>query len=138
MKPGGIAGKEGSIIHLSSLAGLIGVPGFSVYGGTKGLVRIMSKHLATEFGKLGYGIRVNSIHPGLIKSAMGDAVFDRFVDLGFASTVEEAAEAVMQSTPLGSLGQVEDIAAGAVYLASDASRYVSGIELPIDGGWSAS
>lgn len=138
MKPGGIAGRGGSIINLSSIAGLIGLPGYSVYGGSKGFVRLITKHLAVECGRLGYGIRVNSVHPGLIETKMGNKVIDDFVRMGLAASAAEATAAVEKSTPLGRLGQVDDIAAGITYLASDASSYVTGTELIIDGGWAAS
>ena len=80
MKPEGAAGKGGSIINLSSVAGLIGSPGHTAYGSTKGAVRLYTKHAAVEFGALGYGVRVNSVHPGLIDTQMGAAVFQDFVD----------------------------------------------------------
>jgi 3alpha(or 20beta)-hydroxysteroid dehydrogenase len=138
MKPGGIAGNGGSIINLSSIAGLVGLAGFTVYGGAKGFVRLLTKHLAVECGRLKYGIRVNSVHPGLIETAMGDQVFDYFVEMGFAETTDEATAAVKEATPLGTTGRVEDVAAAIVYLASDAASYVTGLELAVDGGWSAS
>lgn len=138
MKPGGIVGQGGSIVNLSSIAGLIGLPGYSVYGGSKGFVRLITKHLAVECARLGYGIRVNSVHPGLIKTQMGDKVIDDFVEMGLAASPNEATEAVAQATPLGRLGNVDEIAAGILYLASDASSYVTGTELVIDGGWAAS
>lgn len=138
MKPGGISGQGGSIINLSSIAGLIGLPGYSVYGGSKGFVRLMTKHLAVECARLGYGIRVNSVHPGLIKTPMGDKVIKDFVSMGLAASANEATLAVTQATPMGRLGSVEEIAAGILYLASDASSYVTGTELVIDGGWAAS
>lgn len=138
MKPGGIAGRGGSITNLSSIAGFIGLPGYSVYGGTKGFVRLMTKHLAVECARLGYGIRINSVHPGLIRTEMGNKVIDDFVKMGLATSVTEASSAVEQATPLGSLGTVDDVAAGILYLSSDAARYITGTELAIDGGWSAS
>jgi NAD(P)-dependent dehydrogenase (short-subunit alcohol dehydrogenase family) len=138
MKPGGISGSGGSVINLSSIAGLIGLPGFSVYGGSKGFVRLFTKHMAVECARLNYGIRVNSIHPGLIETDMGNQVCEHFVAMGFAADESEAMDMVKASTPLGQLGKVDDIAAAAVYLASDASGYVTGTELVVDGGWAAS
>ena len=90
MKPEGAAGQGGSIINISSVAGLVGVPGHTAYGSTKGAVRLYSKHAAAEFGALGYGIRVNSVHPGLIDTEMGAAVFEDFVEIGLVGSVEEA------------------------------------------------
>lgn len=137
MKPGGIAGRGGSIVNLSSIAGLVGAPGYSVYGGSKGFVRMMSKHLAVECGRLQYGIRVNSVHPGLIETKMGAKVLDDFVRMGLVQSVEQATQAVKALTPLGTFGTCKDIADGIVYLSSDNARYVTGTEFVIDGGWSA-
>ena len=137
MKPGAAAGKGGSIINLSSVAGLIGVPGHSAYGSTKGAVRLYTKHAAVEFGKLGYNIRVNSVHPGLIKTSMGDQAVQDFVDGGLASTIEEAKETIIGMTPLGKLGEVQDIAQMILFLASDAASFVTGAEFIVDGGMSA-
>lgn len=137
MKPGAAAGMGGSIINLSSVAGLIGVPGHSAYGATKGAVRLYTKHAAVEFGKLGYNIRVNSVHPGLIKTAMGDQAFQDFVDVGLADTIEEAKSVITSMTPLGMLGEVEDIAQIVLFLASDAAKFITGAEFTVDGGMSA-
>ncbi|NIB41608.1 glucose 1-dehydrogenase [Pseudomaricurvus alkylphenolicus] len=137
MQPGGPAGKGGSIINLSSVAGLVGVPGHSAYGASKGAVRLYSKHAAVEFARLGYNIRVNSVHPGLIATAMGDQAFQDFVDIGLADTLEQARALVLQMTPMGRLGQPEDIASMVSFLASDASAYCTGAEFNVDGGMSA-
>jgi 3alpha(or 20beta)-hydroxysteroid dehydrogenase len=137
MKPGAEAGKGGSIINLSSVAGLIGVPGHSAYGASKGAVRLYTKHAAVEFGKLGYHIRVNSVHPGLIKTAMGEQAFQDFVDVGLAATIDEAKEVIKTMTPLGKLGEVEDIAQMVLFLASDAANFITGAEFTVDGGMSA-
>ena len=137
MQPDGKAGRGGSIINLSSVAGLIGVPGHAIYGATKGAVRSYSKHAAVEFGALGYGIRVNSLHPGLIDTAMGDKVFDDFVDIGLAETREAADAIIMAMTPSKRLGTTTDIANAALFLASDASSFMTGSELVVDGGMSA-
>lgn len=137
MKPGGAAGRGGSIVNLSSVAGLVGVPGHSAYGSTKGAVRLYTKHAAAEFGALGYGIRVNSVHPGLIETAMGEKVFDDFVEIGLAPSVEAAREFVLSLTALGRLGTPQDVAQTVLFLASDASSYVTGAEIVCDGGMTA-
>jgi NAD(P)-dependent dehydrogenase (short-subunit alcohol dehydrogenase family) len=137
MKPGGIAGKGGSIINMSSVAGLFGLPGHSAYGATKGAVRLYTKHAAVEFGRLGYGIRVNSIHPGLIATSMGDAVFDDLVEVGMAKDIEAAKTLLDQMTPLGRPGQPEDVANMVTFLASAASSFCTGAEFVVDGGISA-
>lgn len=137
MQPGGRSGKGGSIINMSSVAGLIGLPGHSAYGSTKGAVRSYTKHAAVEFGAMQYGIRVNSLHPGLIETAMGAMVFDDFMDIGLAANEEEAMGIAMSLTPLKRLGNVSDVANAAAFLASDASSFMTGAELVVDGGVSA-
>lgn len=137
MKPGGPAGQGGSIINLSSVAGIIGVPGHSAYGATKGAVRSYTKHAAVEFGTLGYGVRVNSVHPGLIDTDMGDKVIQDFVALGLASSRDEAVALLESMTALGRVGHVDDVANMVLFLASDASSYVTGAEFVVDGGLTA-
>lgn len=136
MKPGGAAGKGGSIINMSSVAGLFGTLAHSAYGSTKGAVRLYTKHAAAEFGSLGYGIRVNSIHPGVIETPMGDEVAKTWAKLGIVESVEAAVETVHSMTSLGRLGTPRDIGLATLYLASDASAYVTGAELAVDGGMS--
>jgi NAD(P)-dependent dehydrogenase (short-subunit alcohol dehydrogenase family) len=78
---------------------------------------------------------VNSIHPGLIKTSMGDRFVDKFVDLGLAPDRGTVEAAFMAAVPMGEWGAPCDIAAGAVHLARDASRFVTGAGLVIDGGY---
>ena len=134
MKPGGTAGNGGSIVNISSLAGLVGTIAHSAYGATKGAVRSYTHHAAAEFGSLGYGIRVNSIHPGLIETPMGDHVLETWSRLGIVEDVETARQTVLNMTSLGRLGTPREVALGALYLASNASAYVTGTELRVDGG----
>ena len=136
MRPGGGAGHGGSIVNLSSVAGLVGVPGLGAYCAAKGGVRLMSKAAAIECARLGYGIRVNSLHPAIIKTRMGMDVIKSFVDIGLAEN-EQAAEAVMASLhPMG-YGEPSDVANAVCYLASSAAKWVTGAELVIDGGLTA-
>ena len=137
MKPDGMAGNGGSIINISSVAGLVGTPGHSAYGSTKGAVRLYTKHAAAEFGALGYGIRVNSVHPGLIDTEMGAAVFQDLMDIGMVDSVEEGREYVLGLIPLDRLGTAEDVAGIVVFLGSDAASYVTGAEFVVDGGLTA-
>jgi 3alpha(or 20beta)-hydroxysteroid dehydrogenase len=137
MQPGGSAGNGGSIINMSSVAGLIGVPGHTAYGSTKGAVRLYTKHAAVEFAKLEYGIRVNSIHPGLIDTDMGRLVFKDFVDIGVAADLVEAEEAILQTIPMAALGTPDDIARMTRFLASSESSYCTGAEFVVDGGMTA-
>jgi len=118
----------GSIVNVSSIFGLIGSGGSAAYHGTKGAVRLLTKTAAIEYGA--DGIRVNSIHPGYIDTPMLRDVAGDF-------TPEQIEAVVAGTVPLGRLGVAEDIAAGALYLASDESSYVTGSELVIDGGVTA-
>lgn len=137
MRPQGRAGQGGSIINLSSIAGLVGFPALHAYTASKGAVRAMTKSVAVECGRLNQGVRCNSIHPGLIKTKLSDVFLSQFVDVGLMESTQAAEDAFVSATPLGHNGAPSDIAAGALYLASDASRYVTGTELIIDGGYTA-
>ena len=124
----------GSVINLSSVAGLKASPGLSAYAMTKGGVRLLSKSVAKECAALGNGVRVNSVHPGIIATAIWNKM-DAVGDQG-ENQVDVDAIAAM-AVPGGLLGQADDIARGVVYLASDESRYVNASELVIDYGLSA-
>jgi 3(or 17)beta-hydroxysteroid dehydrogenase len=119
----------GSIINVSSTAGLIGTPNAIAYSASKGGVRLLTKAAAIEFSKAysNYNIRVNSVHPGVIKSAMSAPLINDPV----------TNKLLLDWTPMGYFGEPEDIAYGVLYLASDESRFVTGAELVIDGGWTA-
>ena len=116
---------DGSIINISSVAGLVGSLTSSAYSASKGAVRLLTKSTAVQYA--GEGIRANSIHPGAIDTAMGEQVWPN------AETRDE----VVARTPVGRMGVPEDIAYGALFLASDESSFVTGSELVIDGGMSA-
>ena len=136
MRPGGAAGKGGSIINLSSVAGLVGMPALGGYCASKGAVRLLNKSAAIEFARLGYGIRVNSIHPAIVKTEMGVNVVHGLVATGLAPD-DASADAYVESLhPIG-YGQPQDVSSAVLYLASDASRWSTGSELVIDGGTSA-
>lgn len=137
MRPGGAAGRGGSIINMSSVAGLFGVSWLSAYGASKGAVRIMSKDIAVECGRLGYGIRCNSVHPGVVATDMGDSFFAKNAALAGGVSLDSIKAAFLAAHPIGRLGVTRDIANAVQFLASDASSWITGIELPVDGGWSA-
>jgi NAD(P)-dependent dehydrogenase (short-subunit alcohol dehydrogenase family) len=129
----------GSIVNLSSVAGLKGIPGLAGYCASKGGVRLYTKALALECAQARNKIRVNSIHPGAIETPiwvkmvnegeMPDASARRNADI-----MEQTRTAAAAVTPLGFYGLPSDVAAGVVFLASDESRFITGIELVIDGG----
>jgi len=119
----------GSIINMSSAVGIIGGFNSSAYQASKGGVRIFTKAAALECSKAGYdyNIRVNSVHPGVIKTSMVEEL------LKDADKMRTA----LNWHPIGRFGEPEDIAYGVLYLASDESKFVTGAELVIDGGWTA-
>ena len=129
----------GSIINLSSVAGMVGVPSALAYTMTKAAIRHMTKSAAIEFAELGYNIRVNSVHPGLIKTEMANQIYQNWAEAGALGThdVKETENAMVDMHPLGRHGQPEDIAKGILFLASDDSSYMTGSELVIDGGFIA-
>lgn len=137
MRPGGPSGQGGSIINMSSVAGLSGAPGSGAYSTSKGAVRLMTKAAAVECARLGYGIRVNSVHPGFVETEMYHEIMRRYVELGMFPDVNTAAAMVRQTHPLG-LGRPSDIAQAVLYLAADESRWTTGAELVVDGGLHAS
>lgn len=134
MRPGGIAGNGGSIINISSVAATIAFPGISVYSATKSAVDRLTRVAATEAGQLGYGVRVNCVYPGLVPTAMGAGLANDVAALGLFPSAEAAVGAVVGLTPAGRLGQVEDMADAVVFLASDASSFITGAGIPVDGG----
>jgi NAD(P)-dependent dehydrogenase (short-subunit alcohol dehydrogenase family) len=119
----------GSIINLSSIYGIVGAPDVPPYHASKGAVRLMTKTDALIYAP--DRIRVNSIHPGFIWTPM---VQKHLAKLG---DVEAGRRAVDALHPLGHMGEPDDIAWAAVYLASDEAKFVTGAELVVDGGYTA-
>jgi NAD(P)-dependent dehydrogenase (short-subunit alcohol dehydrogenase family) len=134
MRPGGAAGRGGSIVNIASVAATIAFPGIAGYSATKSAVDRLTRVAAQESGTLGYGVRVNCVYPGLVPTDMGVGLANDMVSIGLAADVEAAIAGVVESTPLGRLGEVADMADAVVFLASDASRFVTGAGLPVDGG----
>jgi NAD(P)-dependent dehydrogenase (short-subunit alcohol dehydrogenase family) len=126
----------GSIIMMSSLAGLRGAPGLSGYCATKGGVRLFAKAIAMECASFGDGIRVNSVHPGIIDTPIWGKIPTEATGRGQNAPIDPEERAKL-ATPLGRAGHAAEIASGVLYLASDASSYVTGTELVIDGGMNA-
>lgn len=118
--------RTGSIINISSVAGMAGTPGFVAYGASKWAVRGMTKGVAKELAP--HGVRVNSIHPGIIDTPMLQT---------FEAAGEGVREAVRTRIPLGYEAEPIHVANLALYLASDESAYSTGSEFIVDGGWTA-
>lgn len=123
--------QGGSIINMSSIEGLVGDPNLGAYNASKGGVRLYTKSVALYCAKAGLNIRVNSVHPGYIWTPM---VHDYLAAIGDVEAGRRNLEALH---PVGRIGEPNDIAYGVLYLASDESKFVTGAELVIDGGYTA-
>jgi 3(or 17)beta-hydroxysteroid dehydrogenase len=123
------ANAAGSIVNIASVAGLIGNPDAAAYHASKGGVRSFTRAAAVECSKAGYGynIRINSIYPGVIATSMAD-------DL---KKDENKYRTALNWHAMGHFGEPDDVAYGVLYLASDESKFLTGSELVIDGGWTA-
>lgn len=121
----------GSIVNLSSIEGLVGDPSLAAYNASKGGVRLLTKSAALYCAKAGYNIRVNSVHPGYIWTPMVENFLKSQGD------VAEGRKLLDSLHPIGHIGEPDDIANGVLYLASDESKFVTGTELVIDGGYTA-
>jgi NAD(P)-dependent dehydrogenase (short-subunit alcohol dehydrogenase family) len=125
------AGNGGSIVMLSSVAGLRGSAGLAGYSASKGAVRLFAKSMALECAQAGDGIRVNSVHPGIIATPIWNKL-----PVGQNRPIDPYAVAET-IVPLGKAGEASEIADGILFLASDLSSHVTGSELVIDGGMTA-
>ncbi len=134
MRPDGPAGNGGAIVNVSSVAATIAFPGIAGYSSTKSAVDRLTRVAAFEAGKLGFGVRVNCVYPGLVPTEMGQRLAVDMAALGLFPSPEAAVGAVVEQTPLGRLGAVDDMADAVVFLASDQARFITGIGLPVDGG----
>jgi len=110
----------GSIVLIGSIADQIGTKGYGVYGATKAAIRSLARTWANELAPR--GIRVNVVRPGPTDTAM------------FAAVSDEVRQAITSKIPLGRLASPDDVAAAALFLASDESGYITGADIPVDGG----
>ncbi|MBB6637764.1 SDR family NAD(P)-dependent oxidoreductase [Cohnella thailandensis] len=123
--PNMIENNGGSVINISSIAGLTGGSGAGAYTASKGAVRILTKAAAVDYGK--HNIRVNSVHPGFIETPMSSDLIKN----------EQMLQWFLSQTALPRVGEASEVASAVLFLASDDSSYVTGIELPVDGGVTA-
>jgi 3(or 17)beta-hydroxysteroid dehydrogenase len=134
----GQASAHGSaIVNLASVAGLVGSQLDPLYSMTKGGVTLFTKSAALEFARKGYRIRVNSIHPGVIQTDMGEQTFTARARNLSSNDVDDARRMALATHPIGRLGVPNDIAKGIVFLASDDAGFMTGAGLVVDGGLTA-
>lgn len=134
MRPEGPAGQGGAIVNIASVAATIAFPGIAAYSASKSAVDRLTRVAAAESGRLGYGVRVNTVCPGLVPNAMGAQLANDTANLGLFGSPDEAVGAVVGLTPSGRLATEQDIADGVAFLASADSSFVNGVALSIDGG----
>ena len=129
-------GSGGSIVNISSTAGIVGSPMLVAYGASKGAVRLMTKGVALHCARNRYNIRCNSVHPGPIETDMGNALLglQNYID---GPNIESKWETMRRRIPTGNSGEAADVAACILFLASDDSKHMTGSELVVDGGMTA-
>lgn len=120
---------SGSIINISSVMGLVGFADIAAYNASKGGVRLYSKSVALSCAERGIAVRVNTLHPGFIDTPLLRRGMSRLADADEARRIYDALQ------PVGHLGEPNDVAYGVLYLASGESKFVTGAELVIDGGY---
>lgn len=125
---------SGAIINNASTLGLGGMAEFSAYGASKFAVVGMTKHLAAEFGA--QGVRINCVCPGMIDTKMSDIEVEGYMEQMNVSR-EQAVKELSAYVPLGKYGDPDEVADAVIYLASDRARYVTGIAMPVAGGFPA-
>ena len=137
--PGMIEQGSGSVIATASVGGLVGLRGVLPYAAAKGGVIAMTKQLAYDFS--GQGIRFNAICPGTVRTALVEETYSERLRLAGSTDLErdvaEGLAAMTERYPAGRLGEVDDVASAAVFLASDESSWITGTALPVDGGYTA-
>src|SRR3990167_5705580 len=120
--------RKGSIVNISSRSGMVGIPGAAAYAASKAAVRNHTKSVALYCCEKGYDIRCNSIHPAAILTPMWEPM------LGSGVEREGRLTQIAKEIPMRRLGTPEDIAYAALFLASDEAKYITGVELTVDGG----
>jgi len=121
----------GSIVNISSVSGIIGGHNLAAYNASKGGVRLLTKSVALHCARMGYGIRCNSVHPSFVETPMVETMIAATED------AERARQRLVRQVPLGRIATAADIAPLVVYLLSDESRFVTGSEMVVDGGVTA-
>ena len=135
------AGKQSqhgsAIVNLSSIAGLVAAPNDPLYGMAKGGVTLFTKSTAISFANKGDRIRVNSVHPGVVNTQMGEqALAAQANRLGISDT-DQLQKLSAEKHPIGRIAETQDIANAILFLASDDSAFMTGVNMPVDGGYTA-
>jgi NAD(P)-dependent dehydrogenase (short-subunit alcohol dehydrogenase family) len=120
--------SSASIINISSRSGIVGIPAAAAYAASKAAIRNHTKSVALYCAQKGYSIRCNSIHPAAILTPMWDPI------LGEGNEKEKNIKIIEKDIPMKKMGTAEDVAFAALYLASDESKYITGVEINVDGG----
>lgn len=123
----------GSIVNISSVGGIVGTSNLVAYSASKAGVRLLTKCVAVHCGQRKYNIRVNSVHPGLVRTRAGLEM----ARLATGMVEDQAEQAFASLHPIGRIGEPHEIADAALYLACDESSFVTGAELVVDGGYTA-
>ncbi|MBX2883824.1 MAG: SDR family oxidoreductase [Granulosicoccus sp.] len=126
-----------AIVNVSSIAGLVAAPNDALYSMTKGGVTVFTKSTAVSFASKGDRIRVNSVHPGVVDTEMGElAIAAQAKRLGVTDT-EQVRKLSAERHPVGRIATTEDIANAILFLASDDAAFMTGVSMPVDGGYTA-
>jgi NAD(P)-dependent dehydrogenase (short-subunit alcohol dehydrogenase family) len=126
-----------SIINIASVSALVGSPGMPAYSASKGGLRAFSKAVALDFAKRRYGIRVNSIYPGLIDTSLTKPLVESMRGANSNKDIETIRAEMIEKYPIGRIGRPEEVAGVVCFLAGDDSSYMVGAELVVDGGLTA-
>jgi 3(or 17)beta-hydroxysteroid dehydrogenase len=121
----------GSIVNVSSIAGIVGAANLTAYCASKAGLRLLSKSVALHCARQGYRIRCNSVHPSFVATPMVEEM------IGATAHPDKMRQQIEAAAPLGGLGEADDVAYMILYLASDESKFVTGAELVVDGGTTA-